>query len=230
MRNKQLIEIGPLKFRTKADAAKYVQSILARYQVGQAIEGEDQEVVLDLLSRHPDAVKKIGVGVRELFVDIPEQGGKCFWLRRSDGSKTDFSYQKCLAPKPPHAKYMEACRNAVKDQINAKRDEVFATRDEIQCPLTGEMISRDKAHVDHTPPNEFRILAFEFARVEKFDPLEVELDGCGDGESEKRFHDRELERKWREFHRERAVLRVVSVWGNLSVSKLESHRLDRKGR
>lgn len=148
MAGKQAIEIGPLKFRTKAEASKHVQSILARYQVGQTIEGEDQEVVLDLLSRHPDADRKIGVGVRAVFVDAPEQGGKCFWLRRADGSKTDFSYLKCITPKPPHAKYMEACRNAVKDQINAKRDEVFATRDEVPCPLTGEMVSRNTAQVD----------------------------------------------------------------------------------
>lgn len=223
-------ELGRHRFKTKAEASNFVKSLLAKYSIGDVIYGEDRDTLLDLLSHHPKAQTKIGDGVTSIFVQRAEMGGKCFWLRRLDDTTTEFSYLKCITHPPPDRHYMEACRNAIKDQIALARETAFGTSLEVPCPLTGTLVTRTSCHVDHSPPNEFKTLALEFARTEGLDPVSVELDGCGDGESERRFHDRDVEGRWQEFHRTHASLRVVSVWGNLSIAKRETHRLNREGR
>ncbi|KAG0597885.1 hypothetical protein M758_12G027900 [Ceratodon purpureus] len=62
---------------------------------------EDEAKVRDLLEYHPNAEKKRGSGIdfikikrHHTFKDV-----RCFWVVRTDGTETDFSYHKCLKGK-----------------------------------------------------------------------------------------------------------------------------------
>ncbi|WP_445764946.1 DUF3223 domain-containing protein [Pseudomonas sp. RIT-To-2] len=56
-----------------------------------------------LLSQHPNAVCKIGVGIDHFFIQRNQQGaGKGIRFMRVDGSVDSFSYRKCLG---------DACRS-----------------------------------------------------------------------------------------------------------------------
>ena len=66
---------------------------------------------------HPEAGDKIGPGVDSFSVErAPGRsfGTRCFWVTRSDGTRTEFSYLTCLSGKArsPLADLMDAARAA----------------------------------------------------------------------------------------------------------------------
>lgn len=48
------------------------------------------------VSRRPHAAKKAGAGIKHFTVEPATHGTRCFYITRADGSKTDFSYFKCV--------------------------------------------------------------------------------------------------------------------------------------
>jgi hypothetical protein len=92
----------------------------------------------------------------------------------------------------------------------------------VVCPLTGEPVALEDAHVDHVPPDTFDSLLSRFVAEAGIDPGSVKTTGHGDGEVVLRLADAGLARAWERFHRENARLRVVSRRGNLSVSRKEA--------
>eukprot|EP00811_Abedinium_folium_P034719 NODE_7578_length_1566_cov_16.286310.p1 GENE.NODE_7578_length_1566_cov_16.286310~~NODE_7578_length_1566_cov_16.286310.p1 ORF type:complete len:421 (-),score=77.50 NODE_7578_length_1566_cov_16.286310:302-1495(-) len=80
------------------DVRRKVSRILQQRPIGTELEAEEFAVVRGLLNYHPEAVAKIGVGVRAIKVDasLHESQSRCFWMRRTDGSMEDFSTRRCL--------------------------------------------------------------------------------------------------------------------------------------
>jgi hypothetical protein len=93
---KKPITIGTRTFDTKGAAEKFIQEILYRRPLLAPIDGPDHAFLLALLSKHPDAVKKIGVGVKHFTVEKSIGGTQCFYITRVDGTREDFSFGKCL--------------------------------------------------------------------------------------------------------------------------------------
>ncbi|KAG0555506.1 hypothetical protein KC19_12G173900 [Ceratodon purpureus] len=62
---------------------------------------EDDEAVQAVLKYHHKYSEKVGCGIAYIKVDnSPDYPDvRCFWLVRTDGSATDFSYRKCLREK-----------------------------------------------------------------------------------------------------------------------------------
>ncbi|CAE8624186.1 unnamed protein product [Polarella glacialis] len=75
------------------------RQVLHEAILGKGLRGEELRLVQELLSHHPDAARKIGVGLRGIKVDAspPPHGrqSRCFWVLRADGSEEDFSARKC---------------------------------------------------------------------------------------------------------------------------------------
>ena len=64
-----------------------------KYCNHQTIKTDDYMLLLALIARHPEAIQKIGCGIKRFFVaPDSEQRTQCFWLERYDGTQTDFSY------------------------------------------------------------------------------------------------------------------------------------------
>lgn len=121
---REIISINGKEFRTKKSAKEHFRNMLARYSDGAPIEGEDEADLFSLLARHPEVQDKVGVGIDGFYADQGFMGTRCFYLRRHDGSTTDFSFNSCVdgrAP-TPQQEFLEAARMAVQAQIRqAKR-------------------------------------------------------------------------------------------------------------
>ncbi len=58
----------------------------------------------------------MGPGIENIFIGHNVSGIKAFYIRRIDGSETDFSYIKCFTKKPSYfSDFAQACRNAIKE-------------------------------------------------------------------------------------------------------------------
>ena len=90
------INVGPLHFVKKGDAANYLRAILYKYDPGDQVSITDAKVLMDALTMHPDATAKIGSGVSHFSVRSADYGTRCFWVNRIDGTTAKFSYKSCL--------------------------------------------------------------------------------------------------------------------------------------
>ena len=206
--------VGPHVFSSLSRLKESVQLVLWRATPEQKIEGREAEFILGLLDRHPNAKRKIGCGVADLFVRInwktEHYEDRCFWIRRTDGSETDFSYRECITPTDHRGKFIHVCRVEIHDYIQSFREKERRQRGDFAiCPLTGKQFEIAKAHVDHQYPDTFESLVEQFISEHNIVLSEVEIIPGRDAQLRDRFADENLARSWREFHRARAVLRLL---------------------
>jgi hypothetical protein len=95
------VDLGDgLRFARKGDAEAHFRAILNSYFPGDVVSKEHEKDLMRLIKHHADYVEKVGVGVKEIFVDDApaEKPGhtKCFYIRRTDNSKIDFSLRECF--------------------------------------------------------------------------------------------------------------------------------------
>lgn len=210
------IVLGDTPFPTKTAAQARIRGILHGAVPGAPLEPADEALMLAVLERHREAERKIGCGVDYLFVDrAPKHPTKCFWVRRVDGSQAEFSYVECLSPSSPDHLFRCACRSAVRAQIDEFRRRCFGDSEWHQCGITGGRLHISRAHVDHDEPTFYELVVDFMAAESIADPSKVAIGGWEDGQTEMVFEDGDLARRFEEFHRLRARLRVVSAGANL---------------
>jgi Protein of unknown function (DUF3223) len=90
------ITIGAWTFGTQTEAINHIREVLYRRPLLTPIDGLDHDFLLALLSKHINAAEKIGDGVKHFTVEKAEGGTQCFYVTRVDGSRSDFSFMKCL--------------------------------------------------------------------------------------------------------------------------------------
>lgn len=204
-------------FQTKDEVTEAVRVILYGREPGEAIDAESFAFINALLSFHRHAPVKIGCGIAAITVErnpeFPSKRG--FWISRTDGSRTDFSFVECISPAPAIRDLKWALRFEVKEQVLSAKEAAFGRIASIICPVSGDSLTRDNCHVDHAPPRTFDVLASEFIAAHGVDADAVSYIG-GDGVIGEVVADRELAAKWREFHLANATLRVISQRANLS--------------
>ena len=206
--------IGDRSFRRKADAEDFIRIVRDRIRDTTIVTEEDDDFLRDLLALHPDAEAKVGAGVKTFTVRQNYGNTEGFWILRTDGSNTDFSFKKCLFGASQEAKVRSAMRHAVIGQIQEARDDAFGLAVSILCPITNVEINRASCHIDHYEPS-FLQLANEFAAESGgYDAI---LTEAADRNIGRRFVDADLQNRWCDYHRGRARLRAVSKAANLSI-------------
>lgn len=196
------------------------REILNRATIGQPIAGDAESFLRDLVTLHPEAEDKIGCGIDRFEVRQNEWKGRTFWLVRLDGTETDFSFLKCLTPPTAEQDFAHACRCCVVDQILAFKNAIFDRSPSIECPVTGEALTRQTAHIDHAPPNTFRELVARFAA--QIPDIRAAVKPTADGDLRTTFADPSVAARFSEFHRANATLRAVSRRANLSVLRTQA--------
>lgn len=85
-------------FSKVGDARAFFSTMLKRYKAGDRVNDEDGADLEALLERHDDYDEKAGAGVDHFIVAAAPQphSGNCFWVRRKDATRMDFSYIHCL--------------------------------------------------------------------------------------------------------------------------------------
>ena len=97
------IRIDSRNFEKAGDATAFFSAMLSRYGINNQVNDVDAIDLAALVKRHDEAGEKVGSGIAHFVVaNAPEPytTQRCFWIVRSDGSRTDFSYQHCLEKKP----------------------------------------------------------------------------------------------------------------------------------
>ena len=84
------------EFANQAAAHAYFKQMLGRYGPGDRVTDEDAADLASLLKRHNEYEEKIGSGVGHFEVMAADYGTHCFCVVRADGSRIDFSYQRCI--------------------------------------------------------------------------------------------------------------------------------------
>lgn len=214
-------------FATKEAAKVFCREVLARYRNNETINEEDSQFLRDLLERHPEAHQKIGCGVKRFFRAGTGQGTDCFWLERTDGSRTDFSFISCVDArgKSLYQEFAEACRQAVQADLAEAKKRHFAefgdTEGKVRCEVTGEKVSFPEAHLDHKKPLTFQVIVTTFIKARKIEIRPEMLSVPSDAQFVTTFADRELEAAFREYHHSVRMLRIVKARTNLSLGGSE---------
>lgn len=216
---RQTYQLGGLFFGSIKAVAEHAIAIKDKATPGTILEGQDMDFMYDLLRWHPNAAGKIGAGVKHIIVrSNPKYGQNEFYLRRVDGSGTDFSYKECTQPSTPEADFRTALRVAVEPDIIAARNYLFELEPVRYCPFTGERLLRQDGHIDHKPPNTFSQIAKAFVLSRRLNPAKVAIAGRNQDNSFRvQLADAQLEQNWIEYHRKNASLRIVSRNANLHI-------------
>lgn len=210
------LDVGDLRFARKGDAVEHFRRILYRYDVGVALPEPDATHIYWLLERHPEAAAKIGAGVKVFSTRNALYGTRCFEVRRTDGSTTDFSIKPCLDGKPPsvfsemsRALRSEAAEDTKQMKWHYFRESVHPEK-KVPCALTGRLVSLDEAEIDHVPPNTFKALVERFLNENGIIPENALLTPSRDNQYAPQLVDRALVERWRLFYRAHAAVRIVA--------------------
>ncbi|WP_223568891.1 DCL family protein [Agrobacterium tumefaciens] len=98
MTRRQDIVIGGEVFTTQAEARERFRGILYKYRLGETIDAADAQFMTSALQRHPEAVTKIGSGIKSFQVKAADFGTRCFWVNRVDCTSERFSFSACYKP------------------------------------------------------------------------------------------------------------------------------------
>ncbi len=88
--------LGPAgRMVTFKEARTYLGIRMHGYQPDEPVSREDEELLLELLRFHPNGQEKLGgdllgAQLSHMTVQVTQQGTKCFWIHRRDGTTTDF--------------------------------------------------------------------------------------------------------------------------------------------
>jgi hypothetical protein len=185
---------------------------------------EDALHLAALLERHDEYKQKVGCGVDHFSIMLTEHGTPCFRLVRTDTTGTDFSYRHCITRRPPSRKQevSQAFRRAVRFDLYKARDEFFAANKDadglVTCAETGELISPDRAHMDHRAPLTFEVLVTTFLEGRGLAVGDVPMTSGQDEQVSPEITDPDLAEAFRRYHARLALLDIVRNNVNLAQS------------
>ena len=191
VRNK--VYLAGCEYASLTEARNYAKAILDKHNSGDLVTDDETKFLQAAIAlRGAEKLKKkIGAGIESIFIDCNDSGDKAFFIRRIDGSETDFSYIKCFEKPSIFTDFSNACRNAVqKDKATLK---------------TG--LGYDLYHVHHNGID-FKTIVQTFIEEEHIDITSV-VFLSGDGIEGSYFMDESLASDFREFHARLASLEVL---------------------
>lgn len=207
------MRVGNKEFKTKKDALNYYKEILNSYKIGETLNDKDKKDIIELLNIHPDFETKFCTGIQEVIVNkIPKYNSKAFFVLDNNSELEAFSYIKCInGSKPPLTKFSCTCRDIVQDDINNVKLQYFKTnshKGKVKCQETGELCKWEDLVIDHRQPNTFSVIVDRFIEVNHIDILTIEYINVIDGVY--KFKDEELCQRFRDYHKEKANLRIIT--------------------
>jgi hypothetical protein len=225
---KKPFKIGQKEYKFKKDALNHFKTILNSYDFGEVLNNNDLFDIFNLLETHPQIKEKIGVGIEKVRIAKLKYNTKSFELVRFDGSTEYFSYTKRInAPKTDFTKFSEACRQTIQEDIgNVKLAyfERFSKKGQVKCQETGELSKYEELNVDHRQPNTFSVIVDRFIELKNINMKVVEYVQIDGGPNE--LADEKLKGEFRQYHKEKANLRIVKK--NLNLGRSFQARVHRQ--
>ena len=207
-------------FKYKKDALSYFKTKLNSYDFGEKLNDEDTADVTALLLENETRKDKIGCGIKEIIIGKVQFGTKCFQIIRNDLTSENISYIYCInGDLKPFTKFSNACRNAIHKDLHNVKQKYFdqnSVKGKVKCQETGILSSWTELNVDHRQPNTLSVIIDRFIELHKINLKKIEYETDKDNKS--LLADKDLENKFRDYHMEKANLRIVRKERNLGRS------------
>ena len=207
-------------YKYKKDALSFFKAKLNSYDFGAVLNEEDIADITALLLENETRKDKIGCGIKEIRIGKVQFGTKCFQIIRNDLTTENFSYVYCInGDLKPFTKFSNACRNAIHKDLQNVKQKYFdqnSFKGKVKCQETALLSSWTELNVDHRQPNTLSIIIDRFIELHKIDLQNIEYETDEDNKS--LLVDKDLENKFRDYHMEKANLRIVRKEKNLGRS------------
>lgn len=216
------VELASYSWPTKKAAKAAFREVLydPRYGRKRRVTDPDHvQMLLELLDRHPDSAEKIGPGVEYFFIGEISKDPAVFvsssaigiWIRRTDGSDADFSYNTAIDGRSHKHAVDGAMRHAVSDLRLNYREARFASGQPVECYLSGaKIIEQSEGSVIYNKPS-WSQLTHKFATSQGGWSKIAVTSGQGAIQVGDRFVDRALEDQWIDFHEKHANLEIATA-------------------
>lgn len=185
-------------FYTKKALEEEIRRIRDSYADADPLEQEDFEFMKEVFDLQKDPALPDIVSIY-VWQDRIYGTTRCFWVVYADGTVSDISYKKCLAP--PKSTVANEFKRACREVVRARLDQFMEDNltDESVCPVLGLPLLRGIARVCHLPPNTFDVIVEGFIQEHGFGVNSLRQDM----------------KDFEEYHAARADLRLVSVQASL---------------
>ncbi|MCD2443070.1 DCL family protein [Agromyces sp. SYSU K20354] len=205
------VVLDSFRWSTRSSAEAAFRAILrdSGYELNAPIDSPEHDQMLrELLERHPDHAEKIGGGVEFFYVGLTKDGGRSYvrsdargiWIRRTDGSTVDFSYRTAIYAHSHKSDVKEAMRGAVEGRRIEYRDRRFATSSPTVSDSSGlPFADEHEARVIYENPTWAQLTYAFAAREGGWDAIAVT---SGDGRTAigTAFRDADVMGRWRDFY------------------------------
>ncbi len=233
------ITIGTKKYKFKKDAIVYYRSILNSYNFEQSLRDDHYDDLIDLLNfnnlieielRGEESQTEVNneiansesneeeVFIEDIKVSKVQFNTKCFEVFYSDNSSQYISYLMIIngTSYTPERLFYVACRNAIHNDINTVKQGFFDKNSicgQVKCQETNILSKWTELVVDHRQPNTFSVIVDRFKELNAIDLEKVEYSSSS--QNHIIFKDNTWTEKFRQYHKEKASLRIVRVECNL---------------
>ena len=174
-----------------------------------AIVKRTRDIIMDYGWETGDYINSIMIDFHPDF-----RSTKCFYIIGSEGRQL-FSYiLKINGALSNNQQFSRACRHRVAERLREFKKEQFKNRP-VKCALTNEIIEWEECQIDHKSPLTFSVIVKSFIVAHKIDINSVEYVYDN---SKEQFANKDIADKFDDFHKEMAVLRVLSTKQNRKLS------------
>lgn len=216
---KQVWVLAGKSYKKKKSIKEACKKILHQKEEEFYITDEkEHEFLQDLLSHHYFHGERIAKNNIKSFSVAwnPNFGGhtKSFYFELENGYKSDFSYLKTISP-PSHFNHVvDALRTEIYPYCRQYKEDYFSRNETPVSEMTGRAVTREDCHVDHFDPL-FCDIVEAFFEIHPCETLKVRHGENGYRDLE----DRDVAKEWYDFHKDKALLRVVTSEENLTRPK-----------
>jgi hypothetical protein len=239
-------KIGQKEYKFKKDAVTHYRTILNSYNFGQSLNDSDFDDLIDLLDyeyfnylaeinttkedngqniqlelelTEPNEKSEVEITITDIRIAKVQFNTKCFEVIYSDESSCYISYLMIIneTKYTPEKLFNVACRNSIHNDIQTVKKEYFdknSTKGQVKCQETGILSRWSELVVDHRQPNTFSIIVDRFKEVNKIDLDSIEF--TSNDQNHIIFEDDKWAERFKQYHKEKASLRIVRTECNSS--------------
>lgn len=210
--------VSPNDFETIESLRTYVLLCIQKIGLTDSLKRKDPEMFtffVELFGRHPEKERKGVDNLKDIQIRkfakarvIKQLSDYQFWIVKEDGTEDSISWNTCVKSEvnPLGKRLNWAMRHAVEDQISAFKVRHRGER----CQLCG---SSENPTVDHII--KFRKLKDDFLAANPVHPTEFAKNAIA--QEVFREEDFEFACLWKNYHREKAELRVLCLTCNQAI-------------
>lgn len=204
------MEIGELKFKSKAKAETYTRDLINKLQICEIYKENENFIFFhNLLLRHDEYDDKVGKGIKSFMIKQNKLNNKAYeiFVKRIDNTECVFSWRYCCGV-ILNNNLIRALRYSILKQILR-----FKNNNDKICQLCNK--DEGNFHVDHIKP--FTIIKDEYIKQNKL-IIPVTFRTSKDNNIKFKKEDKEFKKAWLCYHKKEAQLQILCDKCNLKKS------------